>query len=367
MSRHLLWDRSRAVADWKCPRSRYWNYDYNGTGVVQGSAALELYTGSCIHDGLAGIAHGLDIDAIATTAQKQMFQGITDNSTAVDEEDVFNFAMEQSSLVEGLLRGFYKHAWPILIAQYPNILAIERELTYKHDGFTFMSKPDLILGDDDGNAFYIEYKSTSSKKEEWINSWTTAVQLHSTCRAIKETLDIDISAVIVQGLYKGWQSYGKQSSPFCYSYQRSGNPPFTQHETRYDYAAGFKRKPVWEQAGGVKSWVDSMPETILADQFPQTPPIFINDSLVDAFFKQRASREAEIAAALTVIDASDDPTTAQSALDAHFPQRFDQCCPGWGKPCPYRVLCFGKITDPIDAGFIVRTPHHTPEAELTNS
>src|SRR6185503_10738340 len=95
------------------------------------------------------------------------------------------------------------------------------------------------------------------------------------------------------------------SSPFCYAYKKSGNPPFTQDQVQYDYKAGFRRSPTWEMAGGVKAWVASMPDNVLADQFPMTAPIMVNDALVDKFFKQRLYREMEIANAIPFINESD--------------------------------------------------------------
>jgi hypothetical protein len=364
-----LYDRSRVVTDWQCPRKRYWQYEYNSTGIVPDSSAIELYLGTIIHDSLAAIAGQTlaqgraDIDCIAGEAGKQVFSAILDMQKGEDEWLATQFAREQSTLIEGLVRGFYRHAWPNLLARYPRILLIEEELIYLHgpnNSLGFMSKPDLVLGSaDESETVYIEYKSTSSKKTEWINSWDTAVQLHSTARAIGAKLGREVTSIIVQGLYKGYESYGKQSSPFCYAYTRKGNPPFTKDETRYDYASGFKRAPVWEMHGGIAAWVEGMPSNILADQFPQTPSIFINDDLVDGFFRQREERESDIDANLKVLQATNDT----GVFDRSFPQRFDQCKPGWGRPCGYRKLCFGREQDPLKAGYIPRVPHHQPELD----
>ena len=353
-------DRSRTTTDWTCRRRRYWAYEHNGTGIAPPTSALELYMGQVLHDGLAAIAGQTlasgtaDIDTIATTAQKELYRGLVQD----DDYETVEFANEQSCLVEGLLRGFHRAIWPSLLARYPTIVCIEEEMVlhlYEDDDIIldFMAKPDLVLADAEGNLAYIEYKSTSSKRTEWINAWQTAVQLHSTCRAIEAHLNQPVSHVIVQGLYKGYESYGKQTSPFCYAYYRRGTPPFSRDETRYDYAQGFRKTPVWEQPGGVKAWVEGMPTNILGDQFPQTPPIYPNWSLVDAFFEQRIARELEIARGLDKL--------SPDVLGSVFPQTFEQCSPAWGRSCPFRMLCFGQM-DPFKAGFTPRVPHHEPEA-----
>lgn len=370
MSKELIvYDRSRVTCDWGCPRRRFLQYEYNGKGLVPEHESYAPYLGNLLHDGMSAIARmswtgaerlGLTIDLIAKTAFKQMFEALIANTTG--EVDAVAYAYEQATLVEGQLRGFYKHVWPRLMAAYPNIILIEEELTFEHDGLVFMSRPDLVLSDREGNLWYIEYKSTRSKNQGWIGGWETAVQLHSTIKAIESKLGEKVTGVIVQGLYKGYESYGKQNSPFCYAYKRAGNPPFTLEQVEYAYKSGFRRYPVWELPGGVATWVDGMPDTILAEQFPQVPPIFIKEELVDRFFAQRNVREHEIRLALQIMETVD-PESQQNLLDTCFPQHFDECNSYYGKPCAYKQICHGGVVDPLSSGYIYRTPHHALEVE----
>ncbi len=367
-----LVDRSRTTTDWTCPRKRYWNYDHEGQGIVKDELALELFLGLVIHDALAAIAlqhqagQKVDIDLIATTAQKQVYEALLGGE---DNYDAVTYASEQACLIEGIVRGFFKHVWPRLLAQYPKVVAVEEESIYKiNDRLAFMAKADLLLEDLEGSKHYVEWKSTSSKNEPWVNQWTSAVQVHSTIKAIEQTLGVAPVDVTIVGLYKGYVSYGKQSSPFAYGYLRGGNPPFTKGEIRYEYAAGFKRTPVWTLGGGCKKWVEEMPDDILANQFPMTPPIMIKDDLVDAFFSQRETREKEIELALGMMEDADD-STRKSIMNITFPQRFDQCDPGFGqkrRPCDYKILCHGGVEDPLTQGYKYREPHHLSEMEQFN-
>lgn len=362
-----LIDRTRTVTDWKCARARYWGYEYNGRGVVKNSMSLALDEGILIHDALAAIAHltlndkEVNIDEIADTARKDLFDRLIEAAGPVIQPEAFNYANEQASLIEGLIRAFYKFMWPKLLAMYPIIVTAEQEMEYPlaqdDDGtFIFMTKPDLIMESLDGELVYIEYKSTSSKKNEWINSWETAVQLHSSVKATEYSLGRLPSGVQIVGLYKGYQSYGKQSSPFCYAYKKSGNPPFTQDQISYEYKSGFKRYPTWELEGGLKKWVNDMPDEVLANQFPLTPLIYVNEDLVASFFRQRLLREKEITAVAG-------QTLDQDTLDRVFPQKFDQCQPSFGWNCQYKKLCHGHVDDPLQEGFIEREPHHDLERE----
>lgn len=377
-----LIDRTRTVEDWKCPRSRYLGYELGGRGITKSSQGIELTTGIIVHDCLAAIAtftqagQTVPIDDIAITAYKDMYVRLTG---ANQSAEAVEFAREQGTLIEGMIRGFYKHVWPKLMLKYPKIVKIEAEMEYDlgsapclqcaglgsmGDGpclacdgtgeackFVFMTKPDLIVEDIEGNLVYLEYKTTSSKKDKWINSWDTQVQLHSSIKATEQTLGSAPAYVQIVGLYKGYESYGKQSSPFCYAYKRKGNPPFTKDETVYEYKAGFRRYATWELEGGVKAWVESMPDNVLTNQFPMTAPIFVNDDLVGSFFKQRLNREKEI------ISFNGD----EEDLDRVFPQKFDKCEPSFGFGCEFKKICHGHVADPLTEGFSQREPHHEAE------
>ncbi len=364
MSNNLIFfDRSRSQADWQCSRRRYLNYDLDGRGIVPEDDAYALMFGTAIHTGIASMAQGqldggIDIDAIAAAATNQVSEHLTQAGKLAE------FVQEQSTLAEGMLRGFHVHVWPRLMQQYPKILAIEQEMSYQYGNTLFMAKPDLVVADTTGTIFYLEWKTTSSKKEEWVNSWNTAVQLHATTRAIEASLGESIGAVQVIGLYKGYISYGKQSSPLIYAYKRSGTPPFSKDDIAYEYKAGYKRYPTWELPGGVKAWIAGMPEDILSSQFPCTPPIFINDDLVESFFAQRNIREQEIAMAKGMLVLAPDEETTQAILNTSFPQTFSECSPAWGTGCPYKRICFGDVARPLEQGFMVRESHHAIEADI---
>lgn len=369
-SAHLAYDRSRTTTDWDCPRKRYWQYEHLGTGITPEVDAVELFTGTVIHDAMSALATGvISIDEIAAKAADRVFAYHCPEDLH-EVEPVVVYAKEQAALIYGILKGFYQHTWPRLMEKY-EIVCIEEEMFFIHDQhgkgsleafFIMMCKPDLVLRDRNTKELvYLEYKSTSSKKEGWVAQWEDAVQVHSTLNAIEQTFGERPVYTIVQGLYKGYESYGKQSSPFCYAYFKQGQPPFIKPEYSYEYRNGLRRVPTWELEGGTKAWVENMPEAILADQFPQTPPIFCNDDLITNYFQQRAMRELEIKMAKQILESGADPKVV---LNGAFPQRFDRCKIPTTPPrlCPMRLLCHGNCKDPLKAGYSVRQPHHELEA-----
>lgn len=358
-----LYSKSSVGVDQTCKRKLYFNYELLG-GIQAKTTSLELFIGIALHDGLAAIAEGIAIDDIATAGFKQVYVPLIEaatnpNTGEIQDEDI-DYAKEQATLVEGLLRGFHKHVWPRLMNDY-TVYLVEKPMVYRHGDLGMMVKADLVLQSKlDETLWYVEYKSTSSKREEWVKSWETNVQLHSSIYAIEQSEGIEVTGVIVQGLYKGYESYGKLSSPMCYAYKKSGNPPFTQSQVSYKYLNGWRRTPTWELEGGLKAWVEGMPEEVLADQFPQTPPIFINKDLIDAFFRQQTMRQHQIIDALVNLKSADlDAWDKQSVLDEVFPQNFEACTPSWGRfECQYKLLCHGGVEDPLMHGFVARDVKH---------
>lgn len=360
----IFYSQSSTLVDEDCRRKRYLSGEYAGVGLTINETSLPLFLGEVLHAGLAGIAHGLDIDELAASAVAEIKETLLKAEFVTPEEELY--ANEQAAMVEGLLRGFYRHVWPKFKEEY-EIVSIEGERVYRHNAkgegdpngrFVFMSKPDLIVRDKYGLLWYIEYKSTSSNKEQWTNSWKTAIQLHSGIRAVEQMLGETVTGVIVQGLYKGFVSSGKSTSPFCYAYFKPGDPPFTKDKWSYTYVAGMKKYPVWEREGGVKKWVEEMPDAVLAEQFPQVPPIFVDNAMIDAFFRQRANREAQIQNALYLIEYDKEDGAPERRLDFVFPQNFSKCNPSFGYSCPFVKICHGHGVDPLMLGYQLRTNEH---------
>lgn len=369
--RDHYFDRSRVFADWKCPRSRFWNYEYRGRGIVNLEWNYNLYVGALIHDVVADLADGIDIDSALTWRIAKF-----DQDMALASYEPL-FAAEQSCLIEGMMRGFERHCWPLIIANR-RVHVVEMETVIDlGDGVKFMVKPDLLLSDDLGNLYYWEYKSTSSNKEQWVNSWKLNPQLHVYAEALRRC-GKSITSMTVQGLYKGWYDKKlkspRQKSVFCYGYRRPGTKPFYTDEWLYEWKPGTKAAPIWEHEGGVKQWVEEMPKQILGAQFIASPPIAPDRGIAEAFFRQRKLRELEIAngrVELGHLDRYEEELEGATwhaerrhILDSVFPQHLDQCTPGWGSSCPYVPLCHGaEGIDPLTAGFGWRKPHHKPEME----
>jgi len=122
----------------------------------------------------------------------------------------------------------------------------------------------------------------------------------------------------------------------------------------------MRKSAVWQKDGGVKRWVEEMPPALLASQFPRTPPIFVNERLVDKFFKQQGRREIEIQEFAERTHPKDE--NFEDILDVVFPQHWESCNM-YNRPCPYKRLCFGAEVDPLSIGYTPRYSHHPLEQQ----
>lgn len=363
--------RAKAEADWECQRKRYYLYEFED-GIVKDNLTLDLFIGTCLHDALAAIAAQqketgkVDIDTIAEASRKLVVDVLSDYYGEVPEESTEALlTLEQSTLVEALVRGFYKQIWPPLMEAYPTIVASEEPTIYPHGfngkfskkgPFVYRAKPDLVLEGPEGRI-YFELKSTGSKKIEWINSWNKSTQVHGTAKAIEFTLGGSFLGTIVQGFYKGSTMYGKFSSPLVYCYSSPANPPFKKAVVTHEYRPGLKKSPVWELEGGVKKYVEGLPSTLLSEQFPQTPIIFTNEETAEDFFRQRAIREADIIESKQEMQVN--PHNTQWMMDKTFPQSFNKCEPSFGHECPFLRICHGPAKeDPLSMGYIKKDKAH---------
>jgi hypothetical protein len=376
----IFHSRTKAEADWQCPRYRFYSYEFAG-GIVKDALTVDLFLGTVLHDALAAIAQQhaasgmVNIDQIATAQAQLVHKTFHEHMQEAQWDEGLNlYIQEQTCLVEALIRGFHKHAWPGIAARFPTVVASERATIYPHgtDGkcsqsgpFVYCAKPDLILEGPDGRI-YLELKSTSTKRDEWVMHWQTAMQVHGTLKSAEFTLGEEMLGAIVQGMYKGSQSFGKFSSALVYGYRTKSNPPFTKAQYSFDYRYGYQKFPVWEYEGGVKGWIDKMPAEILADQFPQTPLIFPDTDMAENFFRQRAIRERAVRDASATLAGNTlevlTPTGERDIMDTYFPQNFGACAPSWGRGCAMYRVCHGPAkSDPLASGFIPKNTGHELE------
>lgn len=360
MSKIIYIDRSRIEADWDCPRKRYWNYEHQAPGaehrgIVRNEDATALIFGSAMHTALSSaLMKLLEPHAIAEVLAAQL-----DKLSYLPEEKF----REYKNLGLGLYWGFHYVILPNILAQY-DVVAVEGEVEFSiSPKIKMMCRPDVVLRrKSDGTYWYPDFKSTAFKNKNWIDSWQYAVQLHSGCAAVEESLGIQVEGAMIIGLYKGYpDKYGKLRSPFTYGYKYKDTTDVWQIE----WCRGWELTPVDEYSRGVNGWVSywaAANPDLIKEQFPMAEEIAFDRDLLENFKKQTAHREHLIAVSAHLIA---EGKYAEDELNAFFPQHFKSCRPVIGSACAYIECCNSSsvAADPVGSGlYVVREPHHAQEA-----
>lgn len=343
--------------DQRCPRARYWLTEYRGRGIESNRPAFELSMGTIVHAGIAAM-----LTDETTTIHELVPMALRDLEPAVAEmpEEI---QAGHRAILEGLLRGFDRAVRPTIRREY-DVLFVEQEVAYPHNGVTLASKPDTILRHrESGDCVYVEWKTTRSTDARWLKSWHRHPQLIAGALGAAEQLGVVIDHAYVVGLYKGYEYKGQLNSPWISAWRKLS--PISGWEYSPDRPQSWKG---WEkflvadlEGGGLEQWVRVMPYERLQGYFIWTDPITCDPELTAAWLRQSAWREYEIAEArreATIV------ANAPPAIDRVFPQNFLACEPPWGHVCPYLEACWLRHVqqDPVGSGaYRWREPHHQQE------
>lgn len=343
----VFFDRSRTVQDETCPRSRYWGTEWRGVGLTPATdkeGKLYLPFGSAIHLGMELTAKGERADDPAFAALALLAPHIA----SMPEP----FRKEQEALLYGMIAGYARSVWVQDQEVYDFVSAEDEIVVTTPTGEQVVAKPDLLLRrKEDGTLWYKEFKTTAWANEGWVLSWSHSAQLLTGALAVASRLSEPLHGSIIQGLYKGQKRGGKLGSIFCYANMMPDG------SLSYEWKPRAEKVPVWELDGGMEKWIREMPMGILLQQFPATPPIMFNASLMDSWLREKVIREREIASVRSL-----DPLP-EEVREKVFPMHIGACQPAIGSPCPFVNLCYTPQAqeDPLWHGYTWRKPHLTSD------
>lgn len=355
MSIEIKTDRTAMVAFRNCPRLRLLSRHTGGTGLDAPKKSLALIIGIAVHDALAGIWEGKEIESLIKAGQNYIAEN-------VDADRV----EEQQALFEGIVRAWLRVRYPKLLAEYEPV-AIEHELTWlmgERDGVfvhDYIRCDALLRRRSDGSLFYWEIKTSGDPGDNWIKSWEHNSQLLINTTALEELLNERVHGVLIEGITKGrlgpdklktspW--YGKiiQQSPFCYVYV----DPVTK-DISLSWQRNYRKAQTWTLLSIKRLVNEVMSEEECNALFVPVPPIRPSQKALARHRDQCLWQESGIAKALLVC--KEDP----SLIDRFFPMNEDHCFRYWGYPCQFVGLCFDEevMRDPMGSGlYVPRVPHH---------
>ena len=347
MSKIYYFSHSRSEADSTCERARYWGSEWGGTGLEPTQSGWDQLFGSVIHNWLNVLAIDGQIDYVAAR-----IEFLAHAKLYMTEQ----MAKDWAALGEGLMRGFVRSVWRLLMEEYEIIESEKLHSFVVEAPFVFRFKQDLLLRHKKtGHLHMVDYKTTSSDQPQWITSWTKSPQLHSSMLALKMANGLEIESSSIIGLYKGYKD--KKTKQIQSIFSRGWvNREFAMSPS-YSYTTkwgkGWEKFSTFDEFDDLKTWVANMPEEILLANYPQTQPIGLNLHIAEAFFRQQLIREREVAHGLALLSTAQTPEYVEDKLDQFFRQDFNQCTPAWGYGCRFVPLCWEGPwvkADPLGSG-----------------
>lgn len=358
----MKFSRSHHEAWFECPRMRFLNYHYGGTGIVAKGNDTALVGGSYTH-------------ALLEAALRAPLNSATDtiNSVPVPE------GLEESDkhLFQSLFVAWRRVRLPVLLTQY-DIFAVEQEVEVPLDRYPYspilMNRIDGILRDKDTGALVpLEFKTTSVNRADYYAAFAydTQIQSHLFCLSRLYPSDTISSYVQMEFLYKGYQREGWSTSPLSTCYL---NPNTQAISTKWGYGL-TKTRVIDLAASGLPlaaNKPDWMPTSVwwtahvldhseCADQLAWME-IQRNEALLEVWLRQTSEIESFIGERLS-----------HCGMDT-FPARLNRHCFAnrYNRKCPYLPICYGQIDLPSDEAldsapsdqtqlYVRREPHHPGE------
>lgn len=393
-----------------------------GSYVHEGIADILLYCKE--HDQLPGddVVRAAAAKASQTYTKVVEQRGLRN----LDEgERVETIIIEQSYLIEGLIWAFALSFLPWLLSEC-RIIEVEREellvvgctcglgdmIGSQEDhegrgceGIGFQSRPDFLTEyrARPGVLAYWELKTVGQVNEPWETQWETKVQFAAGALGASKRLELPIAECYVVGLIKGRRegsTYNPdtkkregalmQQSVLCYGFKKPGNPPMEDEDWQpsYNYTdengkghtlgRAYQKAPLWDlkdAAGDVsvpEFWAKWIPQEHLAKQITLIGPLPINPVLVNDLVEELVAEEQrwkavvwELYEVARTVGFDWTRPEYQAALRRLVPRSW--ACRRYGKrhQCQFVPVCFYHEgwQDPLQIGFGLRRPHHTPEMD----
>jgi hypothetical protein len=186
-----LVDRSRFITAQFCPRKRFLEYEWDGTGLSRVKQAIPLAIGICVHAGLAELLQGVAVDDAVKEALIEYDSEVKRRGLEMDpKEDAAYVYNESRALIEALIRVYAIVALPQLFLSY-DVLEVEREDLWESfaPGIGWMSRADGLLRErETGDLYVLSFKTAAQWDSRTDRQNTHDVQGLSEVAAIENRL-----------------------------------------------------------------------------------------------------------------------------------------------------------------------------------
>lgn len=335
---------------------RYWLARHEaGQGISKVDTIVKDVMTQEVHSDLRTLAQMEDISPATIQAA---IDEILEPLSANDRQDQGRMELLYRRL--GWLAAFALFIEPAIREQYDTI-PMDEEIILARDPLWIVAKPDRILREKKTKEVsYREFLGMppALSNRAWLQGWHYTMRLHVGMAAANENLTANDGRIAhgkIVGMGEGYFSGvdGRLVHPYVWGYRnRKTNEwahtfkPLTEEE--------WKLEPVWTYPRGIVAWAQLCGKQVAEQQFQESPPVYLNPTLLQHWVSNRIHREREIQA-----------YRGNSHLNPnlrviHFPQRTSQCRPAHGEPCPFLTACW----NPGVAAFPLSSPDYVPNVEL---
>lgn len=188
-------DRSRVECFEKCPRKRYWQYEFEGVGLVPSgdrNLKLDARIGQGVHDGVEfGLKHHREDYVTVSNSLASMaagfgagrfMMGLSDDGIEVGTlpEQMRTEVYEGVNIVVALVYAWLRLRLPYMLRE-GDILAVEQEMAVDFpvggDTVRFMARPDILWRRrSDGAVFIRNLKTVRDPGTIWREQWGLDMQ-----------------------------------------------------------------------------------------------------------------------------------------------------------------------------------------------
>lgn len=418
---YIPFDRSRRELDEKCPRARYFGYEFDTPhpSLVRGIESIKLnkdmLLGGAFHDVMAEVMGEVQetdapptpglLAAAVQSSTARLRQAVHQRGLDFRQDTPMEFVEDPytgdlpipqpegldwlvdhyATLVEALARGWVRAKLPDLLATY-RVLEVEEEKQYlipvdaRHT-LAFLSRVDVHLQRrTDGAHVLLNFKTAKEIKQWWLDQWQIDQQTISEALPIEYETGQPIAGVLIEGVVKGreyteWpkgSGHKHHSSPLVWLWKKDadGFEPeewSSRHNWQEDgrnrrLGKGWYLAPATEYPGGIPAWLDWLetndPE-LLDQQFPSPPLVTRQGSEIQDWLKQTTLREFLIYQHRQLVDEQG------SDLAQMFPKHTHNANCLFPKRCPFYDCCWGTAADdPLGSGlYQIRHANHPGEIE----
>lgn len=182
------------------------------------------------------------------------------------------------------------------------------------------------------------YVPAIAATERWRAQWEWNILPHLNLLAAREAQEHQVHFGRIVGLNVGITPSipdGKLHHPYVYGYHNKDTGEWT-HQFKMSDDTAWVQRPIWEAPFSISTWVQKCGQTVAENQFPMSPRVPYNHTMVQKWLDRRLYRERNIQPLKIGCKENN------SLRNIHFPSITAECAPLHAPHCAFKDLCWSE-------------------------